>query len=85
MDAIVMSSKVLVVTQINRKTKAQMFQNLKLGSKIQLSIPVKRAGTGRGTYASYICTENVDTSETNYSSFNQLPALLSAFEFEELN
>lgn len=83
MDSIVMSSKVLVVTKLNRKTKAQMFQNLKVGDKVQFSIPIKRAGIGRGTHASYICSKNVETGETNFSSFNQLPSILDAFEFEE--
>lgn len=79
-----MSSEVLVVTKLNRKSKAQMFQNLKVGDKVQFSIPIKRAGIGRGKHASYIQSKNIKTGEVNYSSFNQLPSILNAFEFEEV-
>lgn len=74
-----------MVTKINRKTKAKMFSNLTVGSKVQFSIPIKYAGMGRGTHASYIHCKDLSTGEINYSSFNQLPNILDAFEFEEIN
>ncbi|MDP5273204.1 hypothetical protein [Chengkuizengella axinellae] len=82
-DYIVLQSRVLTVTKINRKTKAEMFGNLRVGSKIELSVPVERAGRNRGTYATYITARNVENNEITIGSFNQLPKLLDAFEFEE--
>lgn len=83
MDNIILSSGVLVVTKINRKTKAKMFESLKVGSCVEFSVPIKQAGRNRGSYATYIEAKNVETGETNRSSFNQLPSILDAFEFEE--
>lgn len=82
MNTIMLTSPILTVTNINRKTKAQMFKNLKVGDKIELYVPVKYAGRNRGTYATYITAKNVNTGETTQSSFNQISYLLDAFEFE---
>lgn len=83
MDTIILESKVVIITKINRKTKAKMFENLNIGDKIKFSVPLKRAGRNRGTYATYIKVENINTGETTNSSFNQLPIILDAFEFSE--
>lgn len=82
MDNIILASDILVVTKINRKTKAKMFQNLKVGDYVQFSAPIKEAGRNRGTYATYIKCENINTKEVTHSSFNQLPSILDAFEFD---
>ena len=34
MDTIFLKSDIITVTKINRKTKAKMFQNLKVGDKL---------------------------------------------------
>lgn len=82
MESIILKSDVLTVTKINRKTKAKMFENLKVGDKIEFSVPIKQAGRSRGTYATYIKAINISTNEETFSSFNQLPSVLDAFEFE---
>ncbi|MGG3986988.1 hypothetical protein [Bacillus smithii] len=80
---IIMRNPILEVTEVKKKTKAKMFKNLKVGSKIMLSIPVKYAGkNSRGTYASDIGVENIETGEVTYKSFNETVPLLDLFEFE---
>lgn len=79
---IILKSNIVTVTKINRKTKAKMFENLKEGDKIEFSVPLKYAGHNRGTYATYIEVKNLETGEKTQSSFNQLPSILNAFEFE---
>jgi hypothetical protein len=78
-----MKSEVLTVKKINKKTKAEMFKNIKVGNKILLSIPVESVGRGyRGTYASYIRIDNLDTDEHTFKSFNEICYILPCFEFE---
>lgn len=86
MDTIILHSDTLKVIKINRKTKAKMFENLKVGDIVQFSVPIKQAGRGRsGTYATYIKALNIETGEETESSFNQIPIILDAFEFENQN
>lgn len=82
MNPIYLTSDILTITKINRKTKAKMFENLKVGDKIRFSVPLKYAGRNRGTYATYIEIMNMKTYEKTHSSFNQLPIILDAFELE---
>jgi hypothetical protein len=84
MDSIILASETLVVTKINRRTKAKMFEHLKVGDLIEFSVPIKKAGRNRGTYATYIKATNIKTGETIHSSFNQMPTILNAFEFEPI-
>jgi hypothetical protein len=81
--AIMLESNVQKVVKINKKTKAQMFKNLKVGDRIHLSIAVKAAGSHRGTYASYITIQNLQTEEVAVKSFNEIGTILDCFEFEE--
>lgn len=60
-----------------------MFCNLNVGDKIKFSVPIKYAGCNRGTYATYITVTNLETGEKTHSSFNQLPTILTAFEFTD--
>jgi len=78
---IILKSTVLEVKKVLNKTKAEMFKDLKVGDRIELSIPVKYAGSNGGSYASYIKAENITTRDANYSSFNQMPSKLLNFEF----
>lgn len=82
MEYIEMKSDEITVKKILRKTQARMFKDLKVGDKIQFSVPIEAAGRNRSTYATYIKATNLGTNETTCSSFNQLPTVLKAFEFE---
>ena len=82
MNTIILKSFIQTVTKINRKTKAKLFKDLKIGDKVEFSVPIKRAGSNRSTYATYIEIKNIETNEYTYSSFNQLPKILDTFEFE---
>ena len=84
MNTILLTSQVLEVAKINRKTKAKMFGNLNVGDVIEFSVPIKQAGSNRGTYATYITATNLKTGEKTSSSFNQIPKILEAFEFKQV-
>lgn len=83
---IVMRSKKVKIIKINRKTKAQMFRNLKENDLITFELPLKRSGRSydTGTYASYIKITNLATNECTYKSSNELSNILDAFELEEV-
>lgn len=75
-------SDILEVTKIVKKTKAEMFKDLKVGSKIQLSVLAESVGGNRGTYASYITIKNLETGDYSHKSFNQIGSVLDKFEFK---
>ena len=79
---IILKSKTLEITNIIRKTKAEMFKNLAIGNKIVISVKVESAGSNRGTYASYMTVENIENGECAYKSFNQINQILNCFEFK---
>ncbi len=82
---IVMESKTLRVSKILKKSSAKMFSDLKVGDTIKFSVNLERAGgNNRGTYATYIKAEHLESGNTNHSSFNQMPSIISRFEFEEV-
>ena len=83
---IIMKSKKIKVTEIKRKTKAQMFKNLKENDLIIFELSLKRSGRSydTGTYASYIKITNLSTNESTYKSSNELSNILNAFELEEV-
>jgi membrane protease subunit (stomatin/prohibitin family) len=83
LDKIVLDSGVITVKAINKKTQAKMFKDLKVGDQIYFSVPIEAAGRNRSTYATYITVINMKTLEKTESSFNQLPTILKAFEFEQ--
>ena len=80
---ILLKSNILEVSQIIKNTKATMFESLEVGSRIQLSIKVKAAGSNKGTYASYIKIENLDSGEYTHKSFNEIEKILKCFDFKE--
>jgi hypothetical protein len=83
---IVLTSGTMEVTAVNRKVTAKLFKNLKIGSQIEFSVALKKAGSNRGqTYSTYIKVKDVWSGETTLKSFNQLPTLLNAFEFEKVD
>lgn len=81
-----MKSKKIKVVKINRKTKAQMFKNLKENDLITFELSIKRSGRNydTGTYASYIKITNMRTNEYTYKSSNELSNILDAFDLEEV-
>ena len=81
---IILESKTLKVSKIIKRTRAKMFEDLKVGSIVKMSVPVKAAGSSRGTYATYIKIENLDTGAVAYKSFNEMWYVLANFEFEEV-
>lgn len=79
---IVMSTGILQVYAIKKKTQAKLFKNLRTGSKIRLSIPIVSVGqTSGGCRAAYIDIENLDTGEKTSQTFNILPNILRCFDF----
>jgi hypothetical protein len=83
-NPIILKSEIQTVTAIVGKTKAKMFGNLKIGSKVQFSIPIRYAGSNRGsTHASYVDCTNLETGEETALSFNQLPTMLKNFVLTE--
>lgn len=82
---VMLKSKVLKVVGFNRRTRAKMFENLRIGDLLLLSIPVKAVGRGsRGnSYAPCITVKNLITDEEVYITFNYLPRLLNCFILEE--
>ena len=79
-----LKSDILTVTKILKKTKAQMWQDIKVGDSLFLYIPIKATNKGyKGRiYASYITIENITTGAETLISFNQADRYLKMFEFE---
>lgn len=78
--AIVLQSGNLVVEKVLKKTKAKMFKDLKVGDKIQISVPVKVPGVNRRTHATYLTVINTNNGEYACKSFNELTPILDCFE-----
>ena len=77
---LMLKSEVMTVWEVNKKTTAAMFKNLKVGSKIKMWIEVDSVGTRRGgTYAPVITIMNVDTGERAYKTFNEIEQALKPF------
>lgn len=71
------------VTAIVKKTKANLFQDIRVGDLIRFESTLKYAGrASRGAYASYVSVVNVTqgTSATLYVS--EVSARVSCFEIE---
>ena len=81
---IVMESKILKINKILKKSSAEMFADLKVGDTVKFSVDLKRAGRNGGSYATYIKAEHLESGNTNHSSFNHMPSIISRFEFEEV-
>jgi len=82
MSTIVLKSGLMKITKIVKKSQAGMFKNLKVGDIIECSVDVAYAGRNGGSHATYMDVRNVQTGEKTSKSFNQLPSILSQFEFE---
>ena len=80
---IFLKSDLLTVVGINKKSSAKMFDKLKIGDIIRLSIEVVRVGTSRGrSYAPQIKVENIFTGECVFKTFNEIESVLSPFELQ---
>ena len=83
-NQIFLKSEILQVRKINKRTKAEMFKELKVGDKITIEIEIKEAGRNKASYASYLKITNLKTEEFTYKTFNTLPSILSNFELGEV-
>ena len=81
---IIMESKILKVDKTLKKSSAKMFSDLKVGDTVKFSVELKRAGCNKGTYATYIKAEHIESGNTNHSSFNQMSSVVSRFDFKEV-
>lgn len=79
---ITLSSEKHQVIGIKKKSTADMFRNLKLGSLIKFEVELEKNKEKRG-YATYMKITNLNTKESTLKSFNQLPKILEAFELVE--
>lgn len=78
---VILKSEVLIIKDIKKKTKAKNLESLKVGDRIQLSVDASPVGRNKGTYATYIKIEDLQTGKCNYKSFNQIGDLYRTFEF----
>lgn len=83
MSGILLTSPILLITAVKKDTKAKMFSNLHVGSRIQFSVNATASGANRGPYAKYLKVENMDTGETAIKSFNEIEERMCTFEWEE--
>ena len=83
-DNILLSSKVYVVDIIG-KTNAEMFCDVITGDTLEISVPIKRVGTGSSgaSYSVYVTIRNLRTKQKTKKSFNQIERLLANFTLFE--
>ena len=71
-------------TAINKKTRAKMFSDVKVGDTVMFSVPISSVGGNRGrSYAVGIKCVNVRTREFTSLTFNEIGRILGCFEFEQ--
>lgn len=73
-------------TAVNKKTRAQLWQNVIVGDILEFVVDIKRAGIRRGrTYSTGIKIKNERTKEVTYESFNTIDRYINdIFTFEQL-
>ncbi len=73
-------------TEIYRKSKCQLFRDLKVGDIYDFSTELTAAGTSRWrTYATGIYCVNRRTGVSDCLTFNQLDRAMYCAEFEQIN
>lgn len=73
-------------TAINKKTRAKMFSDVKVGDAVMFSVPISSVGSNRGrSYAVGIKCVNVRTKDVTTLTFNEIGRILDCFEFEQKN
>lgn len=82
---IIMKSEKLVVSRIIDKTRAKFFKDLKRGDVIEFSVPLKAAGSNKGTYATDVKVYCYRTNDYTHKTFNQMANVLLNFDFEEFD
>lgn len=81
-NAITMHSKQLVVSAINKPTKARLLKDFRVGTRFKLYTTLTpTTGGSNGLYATYIKVVNLDTDESAKYSQNELLRVLPAFEY----
>lgn len=79
---ILLSSELLTVTKILKKTSAKFFKDLRVGDVIQIVGTLKRQERGRELYAFHLTVENIWTGETRVESITNICNRLESFEVE---
>ena len=78
---ILLKSDVYVVMDIFGNTKAQFFQDIKIGDELQFSLPMKNTGrSSRGLYAVYVTINNLTQNTSTKRSLAELENRLSNFD-----
>ena len=87
MKAILLESEVFEIKSIKKQTQAKIFKDMIVGDKVQFSIEIKESGFSMsgGRRASYIRCTNLNTYQSVYKSFNELPKIIKCFELGEFN
>ena len=87
MKAILLESEVFEIKSIKKQTQAKMFKDMIVGDKVQFSIEIKESGFSMsgGRRASYIRCTNLNTYQSVYKSFNELPKIIKCFELVKFN
>jgi len=81
-----LTSKVLVVKSIAKKTKAALFKDVEVGDRLQFEIKLRSVGRGRGLYATYVTARNLTKGVADSSkSQTEISNILQLFELEEEN
>lgn len=73
------------VTEIKKKTKMKMFENIQVGDIVNFSVILDSVGSRRGrSYAVNICCMNERTEEYCFKTFNEVGRVIDLFSFEEI-
>lgn len=87
MKAILLESEVFEIKSIKKQTQAKIFKDMIVGDKVQFSIEIKESGfsISGSRRASYIRCTNLNTYQSVYKSFNELPKIIKCFELVKFN
>lgn len=73
------------VTEIKKKTKAEMFQDVQIGDIVNFSVSINSVGSRRGrSYAVSIHCVNERTQQWCNKTFNEIGRIMDLFSFEEI-
>lgn len=85
-QAIIASSKVFVITAVNKVTKAAFYKDLRVGDKLVFSMQLTSPGYGsRGhLYVPQAKVENIKTGTYTNTGITQIQVRMSVFDYEEV-
>lgn len=75
-------SEVYVITEINRKTRAETFADWRVGDRVRFSTVMKAmaGASGGGVYASTFSAENLTQGTKTQRSQSNMSSVIDAFE-----